>query len=244
MGAMNNGYKRMQQHDGVAVPMVSRALAVYGFDEHVIGQENDDIAIRENLRGKRDITSLMFRFRPDRLYIHPSYPPLACEIKSESGKYPNFAIEFDSYIASKGHGSIYKAVYAFVDLGVDTIKLCWTKDVLYSTLIWVPQNHPDWKKALDYLEVHYPTVNALPARRNNGSGTPNFVIPKNSSYLLPIDQFIKQELELRIDIDTKQKSGCGKQPESLTAPPTTLFDLDTYTEAIKNDLFHRPYYDD
>ena len=188
---------RMRQHDDKAVPIVINEFRRYGFEAYQLGTESDSEELRKALMQQSDKTSLMLRFRPDTTFIRAGTRSILCEIKSEAGRYPNFAIEVDSYSAALQWNMLYKHVmYAFVDLGNMHIYCCWADDVPSPQVIRIPKRW-DYSENMRRLETEWPNIRMItedfqPAPEK--SGTPYFLLPKRSSVLQPFDVFVSQIL--------------------------------------------------
>jgi hypothetical protein len=185
---------RMRQHDEVAVPLVMFQWSRFGFECHIFGGEVDNANLQTALRSQSDPTSLMLRFRPDRVFVRPGLRSLLCEVKSEGGRQPNFAIEVDSYLAAKvwnatqGH-----VVYAFIDLQTEAVSCCWADSIPTPTRVLMPARW-DREANRERLERELPEAHLVDFDRTCGSGTPFFTISKRAAYLQPMDEFVKVEI--------------------------------------------------
>lgn len=187
----------MTQHDEKAVPMVVALFRRYHFEGHVLGTEADDESFRMALRGQSDRTSIMLRFRPDRTFVKQGARSVLCEIKSEGGKYANFAVEADSYRAAMEWNAAHRHVcFAFVDLGSGSVFCCWADQVPRPRAIRVPRRW-DFGANMRRLQAEMPgaILHEEPYRPGPfSSGTPYFLVPKGSPFLVLADQFIAREL--------------------------------------------------
>ena len=188
---------RQQQHDDRAIPLVDAAFAAYGWRGYGIGTEYDPAALRDALRQHSDATSLLIRFRPDRIYVHdsPARRTILCEIKSEDHGYPNFALEADSFAAARAWdstGSNTRHVcVALVDLRSGMIHCAWASDLPAPTQIFVPERW-DWRDTLARLEREWPlTVRLTHCPHRGGAGTAYLLLTKQHPRLQPIGSFLE-----------------------------------------------------
>ena len=185
---------RARQHDGDATPMVVSLFESVGFVCYDLGTETDSDELHRALMSQYDETSIMLRFRPDKVFVKSGYRSLLCEIKSESQGYPNFAIEVDSYQAAhKWDSDCERVMYSFVDLSQEQARVacCWVGDVPPPTSIRVPRRW-DFERQLERMAAAFPGADMIPCQyiRGKQSGTPYFLIRKTSVYLKPFNQFI------------------------------------------------------
>ena len=147
--------------------------------------------LAELLRTRYDPTSRMLRYRPDRILVDEAAGSLLLEYKTESGRYPNFAIEIDSYAAVCQWARAGAAVfYIFHAPGV--VRACWSKEIQFDT-IFVPDR---WSEdVVDRLAREWPDKNIKRSRWGaSASGTPYFLVPKKAPYLKPLKQFIENDV--------------------------------------------------
>jgi hypothetical protein len=185
---------RASQHDKDAIPVVVSAFESVGFACYDLGTETDSDELHQALMSQYDETSIMLRFRPDRVFIRRGYRSVLCEIKSESQGYPNFAMEADSYQAAhKWDADCERVMYAFVDLSQEQARMvcCWVGDIPLPSQIRVPRRW-DFEQQTERMRMAYPGADVIPARYVPGkqSGTPYFLIRKFSPYLKPFGQFM------------------------------------------------------
>lgn len=184
----------MNKHDKEAVLLVAEHFCVYGFLSYAIGTELDDPQARKALLSQHDSTSIMLRYRPDRFFTKNGNRSVLCEVKCEYAGYSNFAVEFDSFTASKQWNTGDKHVmYAFVDLQTREIKSCWANNVPMPVVVYVPMRN-GWNETHNRLKREYPGIRLDPKPHKFGSGTPYFLLPKAANYLVNFDQFISKEL--------------------------------------------------
>jgi hypothetical protein len=187
---------RRDFHDKKAVPMVVEVLDRYGIEAQTIGTETDNAALRELLRDRTDATSLMLRFRPDKVTVPPIGAPLMLEVKSKGERYENFAVEVNSYLAALLHQESGVAVwYAFVEVHTARMFACWLPDIPEPWRIDIPKR-PDWEEGYRRVRERFPCARTRFLHYVPGwmSGTPQFLIPKASRFLRPLEQFIEEEI--------------------------------------------------
>jgi hypothetical protein len=176
---------------------VRNAFGQYGFTAHGLGTELDDVVLRQSLAAQDDRTSRLLRFRPDQALVRPGVRSLLVEVKSERGRYPNFAIEVASHQAASEWDSGRRHVaYAFVDLGTRLIWCCWAADLPPPVEIRVPLRW-DFEASWQRLNQEWPGVRLVPEPYRPGpyrSGTPYFLLRKTSSCLQALDVFVRAEL--------------------------------------------------
>jgi len=186
--------RRSAQHNGLAVPFVESIFASYGFISYTIGTEMDDEELHELLRKQRDPTSIMLRFRPDRVSVRPGIRSVLCEIKSESGLHPNFSIEIDSYEAAILWNRVCKNVmFVFVDLSRKAALATWADDLPKPVQIYVPRRQ-GWEDRIRQLRHDYPAADIREIQWIRGSGTPFTTVRKDHPCLIELSRFIESEL--------------------------------------------------
>jgi hypothetical protein len=195
---------RTEQHTRAvtAVKEVLDKLDIECFDQ---GIEEASQAARDALMKQYDATSLMIRYKPDLIGVRLGGFSVLVEVKSEGQGSCNFAVEVDSFTATKAYAAMgHSVVYAFTTLTPESsqsIVGCWTSDVVTPKLILVPrrptsQHYLGGIATMRRLEKVYPQTKFQMirwSRRSKGSGTPFFLIPKDTSYLKPFYGFIKVE---------------------------------------------------
>lgn len=161
-----------------------------GFTVAPWGVEADGKRIAELLRERYSPTARMVRYRPDRLVISDQHEFLV-EIKTEDGRYGNFAVEIDSYAAAhqymKGGASVF---YVFSDPIMD--RACWAQEIVFDT-IYVPSR---WgSETMERLKSEWPGKRLVLRDWGSGaSGTPYFLIRKNARILQPLEEFLQDIL--------------------------------------------------
>ena len=183
--------RRVSQHDEMAIPIVVEHFAAIGFACYELGTETDSKGLHSALMAQYDGTSIMLRFRPDRVFIKPRYRSILCEIKSEANGYRNFAIEADSFQAAHEWDSGHERVmYAFVDLSNGHVVMCcWASDIPMPYRIFVPRRW-DFDEQFQRMSIAYSGAVIEPKEYRGGSGTPYFLISKSSQYLRLFDEFM------------------------------------------------------
>lgn len=144
-----------------------------------------------------DDTSLQFRYRPDKLFIHPIIGSLICEIKSESTGHKNFAIEFVSYAVGMIWAKSHRLVYSFVEIANGCpfrLRCCWGEEIPHPTKVFVPQRW-DATEMEYYLLKRYPDIDIIRKSHDSGSGTPYFLVPKTAQYLTGFSEFMEAILQ-------------------------------------------------
>ena len=193
-GPADSFQARSGQHDKLAVPIVEAVFKRHGFKGYSIGTENDDAKLYELLRAQSDPTSIMLRFRPDRVKIRPGVRAVLCEIKSEAGRYPNFAVEVDSYRAAILWNQQSKHVmFALVDLATRDTYGVWADEFPRPGTVFVPGRW-DFEKQRARMVREWPGLPLTPVRWVGGSGTPYMLIPKNHPCLTELDRFIRERV--------------------------------------------------
>jgi hypothetical protein len=186
--------ERAKQHDELAVSLVEMIFSQYGFSGFRIGTETDSQDCWNFLLTQSDPTSIMLRFRPDRVQVKPGVRTVLCEVKSEAQGRPNFAIEFYSWqAATMWNRSGRHVMYAMVDVQNEKVFACWAENIPSPHIIRVPKRW-DFEKHMQQLQREAPWAELLPVEHTGGSGTPYFLVPKNSKYLWPLDAFIETQV--------------------------------------------------
>lgn len=192
---MNKFTDRASKHDAEALPLVIESFARYDFGCHIMGTEIDNPEARAALTAQSDSTSIMLRYRPDRFFTQKGNRSVLCEVKSEYQGYTNFAIEFDSFAATKQwNASGRHVMYALVDLIKGHISCCWAGDIPAPTKVFVPRREWDYENTLARLTRENPEVNFISRPYSNGSGTAYFLLSKIHKSLKPFDVFVEHEL--------------------------------------------------
>ncbi len=173
------------QHDQ-ALRLVDAAFATYGYTSYATSVETFPPQVREALYRRLDRTARRVVHNPDRQYVAANQLSVDVEVKSEGGRYPNFAIDIDSHDAVLS----CDGVYAFVDTGSGPILACWAKQVRVNT-IWVPEQLPDFAAVMDRLRDEWPYAQPQPRQTRGGSQHPFILLPKDSPCLIDIEQFIE-----------------------------------------------------
>lgn len=185
---MSSGNRRMVQHEA-AVNIVASKFEMLGFECHSMGTEVNAKEMQKALRAQYDATSVMLRFRPDRIFVKRGMRSILCEVKSEAKGYQNFAVEVDSYDAAIQWNSMYNHVmHAFVTLPDNSVKCCWLSNVPRPEHFYVP-NRPSHRRTIARLKNCWCDVGIEVVRHWGGSGTAYFLIPKDAPYLKPFEQF-------------------------------------------------------
>jgi hypothetical protein len=197
---MRKPWPRAAAHDTIAVPAVRRVFEQHGFTAHLMGTEGDPDALRAALRGQKDRTALLLRFRPDQTFVKPGLGAVLCEIKTEPGGHHNYAVEADSYHAAmRWSAAESRVVVVFADLGVtpETLLACWVDELPGPHRIRVPDRW-DYRESMERLKTTFPDA-ALVVETYRyagpGSGTPYFLVSKGLRALRPLPDFIRQELQ-------------------------------------------------
>lgn len=187
---------RKKRHDGIAIPMVAKIFGNYGFTGFTIGTENDSKELSELLQTQSDPTSIMLRFRPDQIFVRPMLRSVLVEVKSEEGKYPNYAIEMDSHVAAHlWNQQSDHVVYVFVDTLKQTCRAIWAHELPDPHTIYVPLRW-DFDKQEHRIQTEWPgaEIKAIPWNKDISSGKPFMVISKKHAALRDLEQFIKSEI--------------------------------------------------
>lgn len=184
MNKFDNFRSRAWMHDTIACPTVDKQFSFLGYDSFVTGAEIDDKRMMEALKGRTDQTSMAFRYRPDKLFVSPKGPSIACEIKSEFRGHDNYAIEFDSYAQTLKWGIAHIVIYAFVNIKrIDEMYFSWANyclpdDISFPKKIFLPDRY-DYESIESRIKGDYPNLGIDIVSHKKGSGTPYFLINKN-----------------------------------------------------------------
>jgi len=185
---------RSEQHDHNALPLVESIFRQYGFTSYTIGAETDNKELHDILRRQDDVTSVMLRFRPDRISVHPGLRSVLCEIKSEFSGYRNFAIEISSYEAALLWNRVSRNVmFVFVDLAQSTALAAWADDIPSPDVIYIPAR-PHYEEYLSMVKTKYPAAIIKVISWHSGSGTPYMLLPKDHPCLMDLGRFIETNL--------------------------------------------------
>lgn len=179
--------ERVKQHDEKAIGMVEDIFEQYGFLLFPFGMELLP-ELQKELRHINTETSMLLRYRPDRLAILPRKKVLLLEIKSEANGYNNFAVEFEAWYAACLWNKIAGTIlYVMVDL--NTCKVYgFVPDEIQPECIYVPKLN-DLNRVVALNRTKAKIVCEL-SRHITGSGAPYFLIPKAS--LKPVHAYITQ----------------------------------------------------
>jgi hypothetical protein len=207
---------RIVQHNIIAMAIVSEVLSKYGITIIPDGHEiNKDLKI--GLMGCNDPLSRLIRHRPDSFNKNNKKPSrnFLAEIKSAATEYPNFSIEVEAHYYHRKYMALHQemlSVMFFVEPEVKRCKACWTQDVPTPYYIYLPKRF-DYLIKKQTIESMYPHAKIIDKEHKGGSGTPYFLIKKDSSYLKDIDIFIQQEISIKqttLDITGVQLSNGQK----------------------------------
>lgn len=191
---MKNFSKRREQHDNIAIPLVTKLFKAYQFDKHRWGFEFDKQVTKTSLSSQHDKTSMLLRYRPDVVFTKIGWRSVLCEIKSENQGYKNFAVELESWLATKEWNLHQNHVmYAFVDIVPKKVLCCWANTIPLPGIVYLPKT-PDFTKTKNRIKANLPHLVITLTKYSSGSGTPYFLLPKNSKYLIKFDEFINTEL--------------------------------------------------
>lgn len=186
--------ERSSQHDDIAIPLVEAIFERHGFKGFTIGTETDDKSLYEMLRNQSDPTSIMLRFRPDRVKIKRGVRAVLCEVKSEGGRYPNFAVEIDSYRAAILWNQHSKHVmFALVNIADRTAYGVWADEFPSPRTVFVPRRW-DYEKQYRRMVAEWPGSTVKPVNWGGGSGTPYMLIPKDHKCLMGLDRFVRDQV--------------------------------------------------
>lgn len=194
---MRRPWARAKPHDEIGLRLVIGRFQAHGYQNFLYGTETDSEALRRALQGQHDPTSIMLRFRPDQAFVKPGVRTVLCEVKTEGGQYPNFAIEADSYRAALLWNAAHRHVmFTFADLGAETLVACWAQDLPPPREIRVPRRW-DFADNMERMRAEFPGVPLVPWPHKPGgagSGTPYFLVPKRTRALTALDGFIVRDL--------------------------------------------------
>ena len=203
---------RVVQHDILSMAVVSDVLSKYGISIIPDGHEiNENLKI--GLMGCNDPLSRLIRHRPDTFNKNIKKPSrnFLAEIKSAAAKYPNFSIEAEAHWYHKKYMNTHPdilSVMFFVEPEIKQCKACWTQEIPTPYYIYIPKRS-DYQIKRQSIETMYPNAKITDRELTDGSGTPYFLIKKDSYYLKEINLFIKQEISIKqttLDIDTSLSS--------------------------------------
>ena len=137
----------------------------------------------------------MLRFRPDAVIIKKGLFSILCEIKTESGKYRNFAIEIDSFKAALiwERIAVKSVAFIFMDIKAMSAVAIWANQLPPPECIYIPQRF-DFAKQIERINLMFPLVESKSVIYNNGSGTPYMLVPKNYEYFIELEKFIVEKL--------------------------------------------------
>jgi hypothetical protein len=212
---------RVKAHDILALPAVDYLFSLMGYSHFELGIEREKKKFRDALKNRNDPQALKIRFSPDRLYSKNDQNIVICEVKSEYSQWSNFSIEFDSYLQAVKY-SEDGYLYAFVDISKwDDYFSCQVffsriEDIPIIQEFIVPKHHPLWELFVARIKKDFPATNISFRDNSKGSGTPYFLLPKRSDFMIKPSVFfdsIKNEFlkpilfnreYTRIDIPTSQ----------------------------------------
>lgn len=180
---------RVKAHDMLALPAVDHLFQLMGYNHFELGIEREKKKFRDVLKNRNDPQALKIRFSPDRLYSHGSKSIIICEVKSEYKKSDNFAIEFDSYLqATKYSEDGY--LYAFVEINkwysffACSVVFGMANNMPLPKEFVISRQHSDYRSFVTRIEKEFPAVNISHRKNMSGSGTPFFLLPKQSSFMV------------------------------------------------------------
>lgn len=164
--------ERLEQHNSQALPLVHDAFDRLGYQLYPYGGELVP-DLQKALRALSDPLSKMLRYRPDLVAVHPHKETLLLEVKSESRKSPNFAVEYDAWEAAKiWNQHTRNVLYVFVDLAAGNLFACWP-ETLHPEKVYV-------SRLEDELRLANANIKAIPVRFVAGSGTAFFLVSKQN----------------------------------------------------------------
>jgi len=186
-------YKRVEQHDKKALPLVNIVFKKHGFLLFPFGGELEP-ELQRTLDKLRNETGQMLRYRPDSVAVNSENGiVLLLEIKSKESNSPNFAVEIDAWNAlNLWNQDVRRVLCVFVDVLVMEVLARWP-DELSPRKIFVPRADD-----IQRLKAQFPpsSITYLPNVRD-GSKTAFFLVPK--SELSPVDVMLT-DLRLAIII--------------------------------------------
>jgi hypothetical protein len=180
---------RVKAHDILALPAVDYLFSLMGYSHFELGIEREKKKFRDALKNRNDPQALKIRFSPDRLYSKNNQNIVICEVKSEYSQWPNFSIEFDSYLQAVKY-SEDGYLYAFVDISKwDDYFSC---QVSFSRIeniptiqeFIVPKHHHFWESFAIRIKKEFPDIKIHLQDNSKGSGTPYFLLPKQSDFMI------------------------------------------------------------
>ena len=197
---MSSFAQRSSFHDGDASTRIAAIFQKHGWNISVIGQESDTKKLSSSLKEKNDQTSLMLRYRPDKVATRPGFNTIFVEIKTAITTSENYAIEFRSWeFTSLWNPSGENVCYVFLDSNQENIPLaCWGKDIPPPRRVRVPgrwDQNEQIKRIFKRLppdeQTHRPNVSIEVCNYYGvGSGTAFFLLPKTSNFLIPLPEFL------------------------------------------------------
>lgn len=220
---MSSFAARARTHDGTALAIVQAIFKANGFTEFKTGIETRKPDLWEALQRQRDRTSMMLRYQPDQTFVGTGVArTVLCEVKSECDAHPNFAIEADAYLAALDWNAGYQhLMYAFCDLDRGQQWGCWADDIPRPVgigAIRVPKRR-DAGETLGRLERRFGRgACQLVEWSQKGSGTAFFLVPKRSTFLIPLDQFVRDRVVAAVRADAPQS------PVQPAAPTVSVRD--------------------
>jgi hypothetical protein len=174
-----------------ALKLSDRIFEEYGFESAETGIETYLPELRDALyeKAKKDRAARRICHSPDRQYFVYGHQVVDAEIKSESGESDNFSMDVDSHDAVLA----LDGMYVFRDEGTGLLRACWARQLDFRG-ICIPEQLSDFSDCWERLATEWPRKRPWPCRPARGSMHPFILIAKNAPYLLPLDQFIHQEL--------------------------------------------------
>lgn len=180
---------RLRNHEDACNMFVGK-LATYGATCVPVGLECNMFGASKTLINYDNEVSRFLRHFPDIYVIFSHGNSILVDVKSETGRYPNYSIEADSVHAAIELSHINKPTYfACIDISTAAVQLI-DSTKLDNKTIYVPR--PD---RIDDIKQKFPRAKVFQKNIVSGSGTPFMLVPKSNMEFETLDNFVKNIID-------------------------------------------------
>jgi hypothetical protein len=202
--------------------MVAAKLQALGCEGIHAGVENESDAARgllyRLLRAARDADDFganywrpwaeLFVHVPDWFWWHPKAGYFRVDVKYRNGsRLGIFTVDANALFVYRGMHLAHTenptetspVVLAFVELQTGEMWCCYADQIPVDT-VYVPNRNPDdFAYQCRRVREDWPSARLVPRPFSGGSGNPYVRVSDSSPLLIPIDQFVEQDLFSRVD---------------------------------------------
>jgi len=182
---------RIGNHD-IACSIFLSELQTHSIESVPVGNEYNLFNSAGFLKPFDNDLAKFIRHFPDMYVIVSNNNHVLVDVKSDSGKTRNFAIEADSLYAGIELSSINKPVFfACVVIPDKDIRIISAEDLRIPERVFVPSRRSE--QFLSDIKQKFPKSDVTCKNVNGGSGTPYVLIPKDHPCFLTLNDFLQHE---------------------------------------------------